>query len=228
MIGIGFLRELNILTIIGRVVLALLIGGLIGLERESKKQPAGFRTYMLVCLGATLVMMTNQYISNFFSLGDPSRLGAQVISGIGFLGAGTIIVTRQSQVRGLTTAAGLWSAACIGIAIGIGFYEGAIVVGIAILLIMTLFQRIDYLLMTNTRFLRLYTNFQTTDALNGFVRYCREEHLRVIDLQISRIKEGGEEGIVAVITIKKQKNLSNVELIQKIGELEGLKYVEEI
>lgn len=127
------LHEPNIVTIVIRVLLALIIGGIIGLERESKKQAAGFRTYMLVCLGATLVMMTNQYICNVFEAGDPSRLGAQVISGIGFLGAGTIIVTRKSQVRGLTTAAGLWSAACIGLAIGIGFYEGAIVVGAAIM-----------------------------------------------------------------------------------------------
>ena len=137
-------RELNSASLFLRVALALLIGGSIGLERGSKNQPAGFRTYMLVCLGAALVMMTNQHISERFGLGDPSRLGAQVISGIGFLGAGTIIVTRNNRVRGLTTAAGLWSAACIGLALGIGFYEGAVVVGMAILLIMTVFQKLDH------------------------------------------------------------------------------------
>mgnify|MGYP001027887749 CR=1 FL=1 len=107
-------------------MLTLTIGGMIGLERGSKNQSAGFRTYMLVCLGAASVMMTNQYICDHFESGDPSRLGAQVISGIGFLGAGTIIVTKRNQVRGLTTAAGLWSSACLGLAVGIGFYEGAV------------------------------------------------------------------------------------------------------
>ncbi|HHX12741.1 MAG TPA: MgtC/SapB family protein, partial [Clostridiales bacterium] len=87
-----YLRELNMISIIVRAVLALVIGGSIGINRESKKQPAGFRTYMLVSVGAVLVMMTNQYISEYYNTGDPSRLGAQVISGIGFLGAGTIIV----------------------------------------------------------------------------------------------------------------------------------------
>ena len=99
-------RELNSASLFLRVVLALIIGGSIGLERGSKNQPAGFRTYMLVCLGAALVMMTNQHISERFGVGDPSRLGAQVISGIGFLGAGTIIVTRNSRVPWLPEAGG--------------------------------------------------------------------------------------------------------------------------
>lgn len=223
-----FSRELNIVTILVRVVLALIIGGVIGLERESKKQPAGFRTYMLVCLGAALVMMTNQYIAEYFGTGDPSRLGAQVISGIGFLGAGTIIVTRRSQVRGLTTAAGLWSAACIGVAVGIGFYEGAVIVGGAILLIMTLFQKIDYLLMSNARVFHLYTNFTGTEALNRFVEQCRVCGLKVIDMQISKTGKYEENGIVAMITLRRMTKGSRVEVIQQLGDVEGLKYIEEI
>ena len=104
-------QELNTGSIILRILLSIGVGGVIGLERGIKNQPAGFRTYMLVCLGASLVMMTNQYICDTFGGGDPSRLGAQVISGIGFLGAGTILVTNGSRIRGLTTAAGLWTAA---------------------------------------------------------------------------------------------------------------------
>lgn len=223
-----FSRELNLVTILVRVVLALIIGGVIGLERESKKQPAGFRTYMLVCLGASSVMMTNQYIAEYFGTGDPSRLGAQVISGIGFLGAGTIIVTRRSQVRGLTTAAGLWSAACIGVAVGIGFYEGAVIVGGAILLVMTLFQKIDYLLMANARVFQLYTNFTGTEALNRFVEKCRVCELKVVDLQISKTGKYEENGIVAMITLRRMKKSSHVEVIQQLGDVEGLKYIEEI
>lgn len=101
------LYELNTITILVRILLAVLIGGLIGMERGMKNHTAGLRTYILVCLGSTMVMMTNQYVTENIGGGDPTRLGAQVISGIGFLGAGTILVTNRNRVKGLTTAVGL-------------------------------------------------------------------------------------------------------------------------
>ena len=118
-----------------RLALAMLLGGCIGLERERKRRPAGFRTYMLVCLGAALTVLLSLYEYTLITgpwsalaaeLGmktDVSRFGAQVINGIGFLGAGTILVTGRQQVKGLTTAAGLWASACTGLAVGAGFYE---------------------------------------------------------------------------------------------------------
>ena len=111
-----------------RLVLAMVFGGLIGLEREIGNRPAGFRTHTLVCMGSALVMMTSEFMMGIYSdFVDPARLGAQVISGIGFLGAGTILKD-GSRVRGLTTAASLWVVACIGVAVGIGFYWGALIV----------------------------------------------------------------------------------------------------
>ncbi|NLN47211.1 MAG: MgtC/SapB family protein, partial [Clostridiaceae bacterium] len=137
------LRELNTLSIVVRMLFAILAGGVIGMERERKRRPAGFRTHMLVCLGSALVMMINQYIFyTFTQSSDPARLGAQVISGIGFLGAGTILITSRQQVRGLTTAAGLWASACMGLAIGIGFYEGALIACVCIFLTITLLDRL--------------------------------------------------------------------------------------
>ena len=110
-----------------KLVLAMVFGGLIGLEREIGNRPAGYRTHTLVCMGSVLVMMTSEFMLNTYShLPDPARLGAQVISGIGFLGAGTILKD-GSRVRGLTTAASLWVVACIGLAIGVGFYWGALI-----------------------------------------------------------------------------------------------------
>lgn len=110
------LREITYLSIALRIVIAVLCGGALGLERGMKNRPAGMRTYMLVCVGSCLIMLTNQYLFQVTQAGDPMRLGAQVVSGIGFLGAGTIVVTRHNRIKGLTTAAGLWSAAGVGLA----------------------------------------------------------------------------------------------------------------
>ena len=130
---IDYLRELNLASVFLRLTLAMFFGGMIGIEREKKRRPAGFRTYMLVCLGATLAGIISQYnyvmINTVFAdiaseIGrntDVTRIGAKVIGGVGFLGAGTIIVTDRQEVKGLTTAAGLWASACMGLAIGAGF-----------------------------------------------------------------------------------------------------------
>ena len=124
--GLAYLREMNVASVLLRLTLAMLFGGFIGLERERKRRPAGFRTYMMVCLGAALTMLLSQYESYMVThawhetameIGlrtDVSRFGAQVINGIGFLGAGTIIVTGKQEVKGLTTAAGLWASSCMG------------------------------------------------------------------------------------------------------------------
>ena len=120
-----WLLEPNLITMLIRTVLALLCAGLIGFERNAQGSAAGLRTHILVCFGAMIAMSTGIFTATHFS-GDASRIGAQVVSGIGFLGAGTIMVNR-GHIKGLTTAAGLWASACIGLAIGTGFYEAAIV-----------------------------------------------------------------------------------------------------
>lgn len=125
-----WLLEPTMLTLIIRTLLALLCAGVIGFERDAHGSAAGLRTHILVCIGAMIAMSTGVFAATRFS-GDASRIGAQVVSGIGFLGAGTIMVTK-GHIKGLTTAAGLWASACIGLAIGTGFYEAAIVGTIAV------------------------------------------------------------------------------------------------
>ena len=121
------LRDVTLASVTVRMLLAVLCGGIIGLERAYKRRPAGFRTHILICLGAAITTLTSQYLYlNLHYFTDMARLGAQVVAGIGFIGAGTIVVTRQQRVKGLTTAAGLWASAIIGLAIGGGFYEGAL------------------------------------------------------------------------------------------------------
>jgi len=128
-----------------RLVVACILGGIIGYEREHMQRPAGFRTHILVCVGAALVMVTSEFIFKKYTGQaniDPARLGAQVISGIGFLGAGTII-REGFSVKGLTTAASLWAVSCVGIAAGIGFYEGAVAATVLIYVTLILLRRVE-------------------------------------------------------------------------------------
>lgn len=124
-----YLRDFNIVTVTLRLVLAFLFGGIIGMDRERKGRPAGMRTHILVCLGSSMTTMSGFFVVHTLGIeSDPLRISAQVISGIGFLGVGTILITGRMHVKGLTTAAGLWTTASIGIALGAGFYEGALFV----------------------------------------------------------------------------------------------------
>lgn len=118
-----------------KILVAVLIGGLIGLEREASRRPAGLRTHILVCVASAMVMDVNLAMASIYVPSDPMRLGAQVISGMGFLGAGTII-KEGNHIRGLTTAAGLWAVACLGIVIGAGFYLMAIFASLVMVIIL--------------------------------------------------------------------------------------------
>ncbi len=228
------LRELNMISIVVRIVLAILVGGIIGMERGRKNRPAGLRTYILVCLGACLVMMTNQYVYNEFNASDPARLGAQVISGIGFLGAGTIILTGKSQIKGLTTAASLWAAACGGLAIGIGFYEGAIIGGLAIVFTVSGLQRFDAWMHKNSRYLELYIEYNEGKAsFSEFLQYARENRFEVSNIQVSReefyTKEKGKQRIVSyILTVKSISKRSHAEMIDVLTQARGIQYIEEL
>lgn len=133
------------LTLIGRLILACILGGIVGYEREHTNRPAGFRTHILVCVGSALIMVTSEFIFERYALRtnmDPARLGAQIVSGIGFLGAGTII-REGFNVKGLTTAASLWAVSAVGIAAGIGFYEGALVATVLIFITLIALKRME-------------------------------------------------------------------------------------
>ena len=221
------LREVTYLAVVLRIFAAVIVGGILGLERGMKNRPAGLRTYMLVCVGACMVMLTNQYIYQVLGSGDPVRMSAQVVSGIGFLGAGTIIVTRRNQIKGLTTAAGLWAAAGVGLALGIGFYEAAIVGTAAVFFVMALLQRMDNRLHRHSKQLEAYIELSGI-TLGDFLRTMRDADVEVSDIQ----RESGEEandGVRAyVVTLKGQKRQSHGELMAKVMEIPGVICVEEL
>ena len=220
------IRELTIWSILLRILVSIVLGGIIGLERGMKNRPAGLRTYMLVSLGSCVVMLINQYTSQAFGTGDPVRLGAQVISGIGFLGAGTIVVTSHNQIKGLTTAAGLWASACIGLAIGIGLYEVALIAGLCVFLVLTVLHEMDYFLHSRTRMVDAYIELDQTMSLGKFIRNIREQGLEISNIQREHDTAYGDEVLSFTATIKGQKKTHQAELVRFLRKQEGVKYLE--
>ena len=220
------IRELTIWSILLRILVSIVLGGIIGLERGMKNRPAGLRTYMLVSLGSCVVMLINQYTAQVFGTGDPVRLGAQVISGIGFLGAGTIVVTSHNQIKGLTTAAGLWASACIGLAIGIGLYEVALIAGLCVFLVLTVLHEMDYFLHSRTRMVDAYIELDQTMSLGKFIRNLRDQGLEISNIQREHDTAYGDEVLSFTATIKGQKKTHQADLVRFLRKQEGVKYLE--
>lgn len=182
-----------------RILLALIVGGIIGLERGRQGRAAGMRTHILVCLGATLTSMTGVYAFEVLEYGnDPLRIAAQVISGIGFLGVGTILIKGRFQITGLTTAAGIWCAATIGIALGIGYYEGALVTFLAAVTAVTIMHRLDYRITRRHSRFGIYVEITSATKVREIVEYMSKSY-RITDVQITPPRSGttGYVGIEA-------------------------------
>lgn len=220
-------REVTYLAVALRIVTAIIIGGLLGLERGMKKRPAGLRTYMLVCVGACLVMLTNQYIFQVFGAGDPVRMGAQVVSGIGFLGAGTIIVTRRNQIKGLTTAAGLWTAAGVGLALGVGFYEAALIGGLAIFFVITLLQRMDNSMHRKSKQMEIYVELSEDISLGDFLRAVRGQGIEIYNVQREQDTDSMTNRAY-IATLKAKKRSDHKEILEYVQDVSGVVYMEEL
>ena len=174
-------------AIIIRLILSTILGGLIGIERESLRRAAGLRTHVLVCAGSTLVMLLSLFIFHSYrtySNMDPARLGAQVISGIGFLGAGTIM-RDGNTIKGLTTAASLWAVACIGLALGVGFYMGAIATTLIVLVVLKIFSKFEVFIpdKRNTLNLKLVIN-NVPGQLGKVAEALGQENLSIINITL--------------------------------------------
>lgn len=195
---IDFLRDFNIVSILVRLVLAMIMGGTIGLERGKQGRAAGMRTHIFVCLGATLTTMIGYFSLEAYNTGDPLRVAAQVISGIGFLGVGTILIKGRFQITGLTTAAGLWCAAAIGIALGSGFYEGAIIAFICSVLTVTIFWRVEHLINKKYSRFGIYIEIRSDKYVRETVNLL-EKNYRISDIQVTAPRSGttGNVGIEA-------------------------------
>lgn len=222
------LRELTYLSIALRIAAAFVMGGALGWERERRSRAAGLRTYMLVCVGACIIMLTNQYIYQVFHTGDPVRMGAQVVSGIGFLGAGTIVVTKQNQIKGLTTAAGLWAAAAVGLALGIGFYEAALIGGLLIFLILTAMHTLDSHIRKNAQRVALYVEVDNHINVGQIARAIRALNVEITSIQLDEEHVPGEHIRAFLIVLRKNKKIRREDLFNDIQQIEGVVYIEEL
>lgn len=223
------IRDVTLLSVTVRMLLAVVCGGVIGIEREYKRRPAGFRTHILICLGAAMTTLTSQYLyltMHYYT--DMGRLGAQVVAGIGFIGAGTIIVTRHRRVKGLTTAAGLWVAAIIGLALGAGFYEGGILATGLILVAELLFSKLEYRLMDHAPQINLYMEYRNKDCLENVLQLFREKTIKVTSMEITRTKETETHNACAIFALQLNKRCSVEQLLSYIHKIPGVVTVEEL
>ena len=225
---VTFVREWSLLSLMIRMLTALLVGIIIGINRSVKHRGAGIKTHTLVCLGASIIMAMGQYLYiHFPSEVDIARLGAQVVSGVGFLGVGTIIVTGKRQVRGLTTAAGLWTCACIGLAAGIGFVEGVIICLVLVIFTYSVLDQLDSTLRKKSKNLDFYIEFDNNRSVSTFIQEMNEQGWKLEIFELSRGR-GQEEGPSATVTIEVKDRKKRPLLPAMLRQMEGIRFVEEL
>ena len=237
---LAYLRELNMASITVRLLCAMAFGGAVGIERGRKRRPAGFRTYMLVCLGAALTMLLSQYMVYMQSgpwavqiheLGlknDVSRFGAQVVNGIGFLGAGTILVTGHQEVKGLTTAAGLWASACMGLAIGAGFYECMLISFLLIVMSMKFLPYIENLIMSKAVNMSVYIEVDNIENLGSVLGFLKREEVRIYEVELDKQQNEHVSQINSLLSIRLPMRCQHTELLAALSTLEGVISIEEV
>ena len=225
-----FFRRMDLLAITARLVLALICGGVIGIEREIKRRPAGFRTHILICMGSAITILTNLYLYQVMHLyTDISRMGAQVIAGISFVGAGTIIVTRRQHIKGLTTAAGLWTASIIGLACGAGYAECAIFATLMVMLSELVLVKLEYRLVDRTSDMNIYIEYTQPTTIQRLVRILRTVKVPMNDIEVNRIADGDDKfRYSAILSVRVKDQAMGQEIIEGFEGIDDVQNVEEL
>ncbi|WP_312612735.1 MgtC/SapB family protein [Oscillibacter sp.] len=224
------LREVTIASIFFRFLLATICGAVIGYERGKKRHAAGLRTHIVVCIGASSVMLLSQYLALFSSgNSDPARLGAQVISGIGFLGAGTIVITghqRGQYVKGLTTAAGLWASACMGLAAGSGYYEAAVIMCVFLFSVIVILNRLDEKYLKDSTVMRFYIEYASKTPFSTILAEVRKNKWHMAHLEFVG---GNNDSINSAIIDVQRTGLDSDRnaLLCALRSTEGILFVED-
>lgn len=219
------LMELTELTVLVRMALAAIIGCVLGWERMKKLRAAGIRTYMLVCMGACVAMMTGLFVTGFTGSGDATRIAAQVVSGIGFIGAGTIMISGFSRIRGLTTAAGIWAAACVGLAVGAGFYTASVIMTAMLMLAVGVGALVQKNAVANGGKLRLYAVIESEEELKRFFEIAKENELDLMEFDVQHIMNSF---IGISFTLMLPKNVHHKDAIKKLREFNFSVFIAEV
>lgn len=214
-------------NILIRIIMAAVLGCVIGLDRGMKHRGAGTKTITVVCLGATLVMLTEQYIQiNFPGLANMNRLAAQVISGVGFIGVGTIIISKH-RVRGLTTAATLWTSACVGLAVGIGFIEGGVLVTLMMLISLHILPYVERFATGHSRYCNVFIDLEKSKHLHKVIHNLKEAGVVIDSMEMSEPKVAGEEvSVHLVLYTGKSTDRTNIyDILMKTEEVVSVDFL---
>lgn len=214
------IRALGFGAVLAKMLIACLCGTVIGLERSSKNRPAGFRTHILVCLAAAVAAMTSLYIFLEMKMpADISRICGQVLSGLGFIGAGTIVITKRLTIKGLTTAAGLWTTGVIGLAIGSGYYELGLLGTVLVLVTETWMGRLGSGIHQLPEFtVELLYNEKT--SLDHVLRLCKDNRMSIVNLKIHTLEDNDEAQYAAAVSLR--GNLKSDALLDKVHQMPGI------
>ena len=206
------------------VIIRLLTATVIGIDRGAKRRGGGARTDAVVCLGAALIMMTGQYIEVLYpGLSDIARMSAQVISGVGFLGAGSILVSGH-QVKGLTSAAGIWFCACIGLAVGVGFIDGAVAATMILLAGLHLLPLLEEKIYQYSRYVSLYVEADEGGASADFLHYLKMDGCKIDRFDVD--KSGSVQSFTILTTVRLPKELNRDEYIEELSRLNGIRSID--
>ena len=225
---LNYLQEFNAASIFLRLLMSVICGGLLGIERSKKHQAAGVRTFSLVCLGSTLIILTNEFICLKCGGGDTSRMAAQVISGIGFLGAGTIMVTSNNRIKGLTTASCLWISAIIGLCIG----SGLLVISLFCFLItmgtLRILEIYNERMYKNDPMLVVYMEVDPKHGIHQLRSYAKSNFYIVKSIHRKREKPLTRNDLCIDVHFDLTKHVNHDLVLSELQQLEAIHYIEEI
>lgn len=223
---VEFFEKYSYLSIFFRLIVAMLMGAIIGYERATKKSTAGLRTFSIVCVAAALTMIINEHLISLYGTGDAARLAAQVISGIGFLGMGSIILTSRNQIRGLTTAATLWATAILGIAIGAGMIIPSCIAFIIMMFIIIVMSRTSKNLAKYNRVITVYLEADKNAGMLQILNMLSSQGYEVI--QLEKHKSSPEGDLMLQLELDLKGKYLHSDIIKQLSQVESIHYIEEV
>ena len=223
---ITYIESWNDVSIVIRLVLSILFGCFIGMERATKRQIAGIKTFSLVCLGSALATIVNIYLWETTNFGaDTSRIPAGVVSGIGFLGVGTIVITGKNQVKGLTTAAGLGATGTLGLAVGSGMIVMSVISFLLILVTIHFLQYLDSYQRESSRYIGLYLEVKQSGSIKQIIEYIQKSGYAINSLEKKRAAKSMDISLLIELDLGERKK--HKDIISDFWRVDGITYLEE-